>query len=153
MIDSPGGTARLVRANLVTGKRNFLRSYASATDFITMLTVVMPSDEHIPVRGVMWKFSTDAKIMWDQNDKPTLNAGGLCMHNGEVDPAMIRDDRLRMLRYNAFQPTDPILFKVNNGLTTAETLDAASGISTGSTADRRFNGGTFEIVHSAKLQL
>jgi len=153
VIDSPGGTARLVRANLVTGKRNFLRSYTSATDFITMLTVVTPRDEHIPVRGVMWKFSTDAELSWDQNDKPTLSASGSCTHNGEVEPELIGDDRLRMLKNNAFQSTDTILYKVNNGLTAAETRDAASGISSGSMEDRHFNGGTFEIVHSQKAQL
>lgn len=153
VIDSPGGAARLVRANLVTGKRNFLRSYSSATDFITMLTVVTPGNKHIPVRALAWKFSSEAKLTWDQNDKPTLSASGQCAHNGEVDPELINDERLRLLKDNALASTDTILFKVNNGLTNAEMQDAASGVATASRQDRRFNGGTFEIVHSEKLLL
>jgi hypothetical protein len=153
VIDSPGGTARLVRTNLVTGKRNYLRSYASATDFITMLTVVMPMGQHVPVRGVMWKFAADATITWDANDKPTLSTNGRCLHNGEVDPELIKDDRLRLLRHNAFSPSDTILHKVNSGLMNAEIADAGALVAKGSRADRHFGGGTFEIVHSEKPQM
>ncbi len=153
LIDSPGGTARLVRTNLVTGKRNFLRSYASETDFITMLTVVMPNDAHVPVRGLMWKFATGATIVWDASDKPTLSANGRCLHNGEVDPVLIKDGRLSLLKNNAMRPSDTILHKVNSGLMTAEIADAGAIVAQGSHADRHFDGGTFEIVHSEKPQL
>lgn len=153
VIDSPGGTARLVRANLVTGKRNYLRSYGSATDFITMLIVVTPNKEHIPVRGLMWKFSTDTTINWDANDKPSLATTARCHHNGEVDPSLIKDERLRLLKDTGLRASDTILHKVNNGLMAAEIADAGAIVATGSTADRRFGGATFEIIHSAKQQL
>ena len=152
VIDSPGGTARLVRPNLVTGKRNFLRSYASETTFITMLTVVMPDARHIPVRAVAWNFATEAKVTWDSADKPSLAATGRCSFDSLVDADMLHTVQRQLLEDNSLGSTDTILFKVNNGLTNAEIQDAKAGVATGSHDDRRFGGGTFEIIHSERQQ-
>lgn len=150
VIDSPGGAARLVRPNLVTGKRNFLRSYVSETTFVTMLTVVMPDNRHIPVQAVTWSFATDAKINWDASDKPSLNATGRCTSDGLLDRDRLNGIQRSLLEDNTLGSADTILFKVNDGLTAAEMKDAAAGVATGSREDRRFAGSTFEIVHSEK---
>jgi hypothetical protein len=153
VIDSPGGTARLVRANLLTSKRNYLRSYGSATDFITALVVVLPNNTHIPVRAISWKFSSESTIDW-QDKKPTLRTVGICAPDREFDPAELADFRLAMFKNNAMRIQDTILFKVNQGLTTAEMGDAGAPVTTNWPRDEReFDGGTYKIVHSRKLLL
>ncbi|MDR6870637.1 hypothetical protein J2Y55_001637 [Bosea sp. BE125] len=148
--DSPGGTARLVRANMLTAKRNFLQKHASETNFITALVVERPDGAHVPVRAVQWTFSTSTTVVWTDG-KPKLQSVGGCSFISLLDPDEIQDVRKRLLADNALMVSDTILHKVNQGLSTAEMLDAAAAPTPNSPDTvRKFDGGTYAIEHSRK---
>jgi hypothetical protein len=151
IVDAPGGTARLVRANILTGKRNFLRTYDTGTRFITMLVAVLPNNSHIPVLGQGWRFESRARVTWTDG-KPTLLPSGLCHGEGLVPRDSLNAIQRRILGDSAAKVEDTILFKVNDSLFNAEMADTAAPVNPSDVrSEVRFTARNFEIIHSRNL--
>jgi len=124
--DTPGGTERLVRANLVTSTRNYLELFACKNLFITYAVAVLPDATHFVLAGFSWRHDFRSTFTWDANAKPIMNANGDANFISKLD----RDDitaqaKTDLLDRNDLLPTDVIGFKFNNSLTTCEMKDAA----------------------------
>ena len=154
MSDSPGGAARMVRANLLTGKRNLLRTNGSATDFLTFLVAVPSAGPNIAIWGMGWSFSTEAKVYWEDLS-PTLTTNvGRCQGTGMIDPKTLDPARLKLVTDVAMLASDTIAYKVNNGFFLTDGRETVAPITPTSTdTERRFTAAGYEIIHSRKLLL
>jgi hypothetical protein len=148
--DSPGGTQRLIRTNLVTNKRNFLQSHGSAINFVTFLAVVKPDGAHLALEGFAWTVEQKAEVVWLVG-KPTLRPSGSASFQNNLGREDIKGDRLQLLEDNSLKPQDTIAFKFNNSKILVEERDALTPPRTsGPASDVIISEFGYEITHAAK---
>ena len=124
--DTPGGTERLVRANLVTNTRNYLELTTCKNLFITYAVAVLPDASHFVLAGFSWRHDFRSTFTWDANAKPTMNANGDANFISKLNrDEIIAQAKTDLLDRNDVEVKDVIGFKFNNSLMNCEMKDAA----------------------------
>lgn len=154
--DTPGGVKRLVRSNLVTVKRNFLREYSGSSTFLTFAVAVLPDNTHFALEGFSWTHRFAARVSWGDKARPVLNPSGDVSFGSKLDRTELQKFvSLDFLERNDFLPEETVAFKVNNSMMTCELLDAGTPALSASQPknDVVISQQNYSITHSQKQLL